>query len=70
MLNPDGVTLVDPVPYVVFLAKQIADLIAFFKSRHHRTTGEVVLDGPAIQAAQQTPPPFSTFKLGDAEYFR
>ena len=59
MLNADGVTFVDPVPFVVFLAQQVADLIAYFESRHHRTTGEVVLDGPTIQNTQCTPPPLN-----------
>jgi len=59
MLGSDGVSLIDPTPYLVFLAQQISDLIAFFESRHRRTTGEVTLDGPAILTTQQTPPPLN-----------
>lgn len=55
MLAPDGLTL--PIPYVIYLAKQIADLIAFFESRQRRTTGEVPLDGPSAPVNPlQTPP--------------
>ncbi len=48
MLGPDGVTFLEPhaTNYATFLASQIADLIAYFESRHHRTRGEVNLEDP------------------------
>ena len=61
MLGPDGV-LVEPhsVSFVTFLATQIADLIAYFESRHRRTTGEVNLadlePGTATVNLNLTPP--------------
>jgi hypothetical protein len=61
MLCPDGVTLMEPhgTSYSAFLASQIADLIAYFESRHHRTRGEVDLttENPA-NVTQYTSPPY------------
>jgi hypothetical protein len=61
MLGPDGVTLMEPhgTSYSVFLASQIADLIAYFESRHHRTRGEVDLTGDnPNNVTQYTSPPY------------
>ena len=57
MLAADGLTLIDPIPYVIYLAKQIADLIAFFESRQRRSTGEVRLDGPSAPVNPLQNPP-------------
>ena len=61
MLAPDGQTLLEPhaTSYVGFLATHIADLIAYFESRHHRTRGEVNLvdDGQAASTSINATPP-------------
>jgi hypothetical protein len=46
MLGPDGLTFVEPhgTSYATFLAGQIADLIAYFDARRHRSQGEVNLE--------------------------
>jgi hypothetical protein len=60
MLGPDGVTLLEPhgTTYSAFLASQIADMIAYFESRTHRTRGEVDLttENPG-NVSQFTSPP-------------
>jgi hypothetical protein len=61
MLGPDGVSLLDPhsTTYVTFLAGQIADLIAYFESRHHRANGDVTIDDRPVfhlDRTQMTPP--------------
>ncbi len=62
MLGPDGVTLLEPhsTAYVSFLASQIADLIGYFESRHHRTRGEVDLtgDNQGLDVSAIQSPPF------------
>ncbi len=62
MLDADGETLLEPhsTSYVSFLATQIADLIAFFESRHHRSRGEVTIgDDNHLNRTQMTPPPLN-----------
>jgi hypothetical protein len=57
-LSPDGLTLLEPhsSTYVTFLANQIADLICYFESRHHRTRGEVSFNDDHLNQTQMTPP--------------
>ncbi len=61
MLGPDGVTFLEPhaTAYATFLATQIADLVAYFESRHHRTRGEVNLEEqrPPLDVTQVGSPP-------------
>ncbi len=62
MLSPDGVTLLEPhaTTYMTFLAHQIADLIGFFESRHHRTRWDVIItEDPNLNRTQMTPPPLT-----------
>ncbi len=60
MLGTDGTFMVEPhaTSYATFLAGQIADLIAYFESRQHRSRGEVSLEErPTLNATQLGSPP-------------
>jgi hypothetical protein len=60
MFGPDGTGLLEPhaTTYATFLAGQIGDLVAYFEALHHRSRGEVNLEGQsALNTTQISSPP-------------
>ncbi len=58
MVGPEGIVLVEPhrSAYVIFLASQIADVMAYFEARKERARGQVNIDDEGTFQPPPTPP--------------